>query len=63
MTDRDRRIVENMPLVRVIIKKYFPNYTRDDDIFQIGCIGLIKSVDTYDFNRGSAFSTYAGRCI
>jgi RNA polymerase sporulation-specific sigma factor len=30
-----------------------------DDLFQIGCIGLIKSIDNFDLSQGVQFSTYA----
>lgn len=51
-----------MRLVYFVIQKYFPNYTNDEDIKQVGMIGLIKAVDTWDEAK-SKFSTYASTCI
>ena len=56
----------NTKLVWRVIKNMHLYATKDvdmDDYYQIGCIGLLKAVDTYDVNKGTAFSTYACRCI
>lgn len=55
-------VAEHLNLVRHVIKKY--NYTSprdmdEDDLFQIGCIGLIKAVEKFDPSRGGKFSTHA----
>lgn len=65
MTYRDSMIIDNMRFVSYIIGKYFSNTTNVDkeDLFQSGCIGLIKAVDTYDEKHGIKFSTYASRVI
>lgn len=63
MSERDERIISNLKLVNHILWKQFPNLAYNEDAFQIGCIGLIKAVDTYDENSGVAFSTYASKCI
>lgn len=55
-------IVKNMNLVYFTIRKYFPQYANDEDIKQIGMIGLIKAVDSYDTSI-SMFSTYATTVI
>lgn len=49
----------NLKLVLSVIKR-FKNYNENaDDLFQIGCIGLIKSIDNFDINQNVQFSTYA----
>lgn len=63
MTDDQRRLVEeNIGLVWDSIKKYVKSAIGDDDVYQIGCIGLIKAAKTYDASR-SLFATFAVRCI
>lgn len=49
----------NLKLVLSIIKKYNNGKHDMNDLFQIGCIGLIKAVDNFDPNYGVMFSTYA----
>lgn len=39
--------------------KYFPNYKNKEDLFQVGCIGLINAYNNYNENIGTRFSTYA----
>lgn len=63
MSERDEKIISNLKLVNYILWNKFPNLARSEDAFQIGCIGLIKAVDTYDENSGVVFSTYAAKCI
>lgn len=63
MTDRERKIINNMNLVHYIIHKYFPQYITNQDVIQNGYVGLIKAVDSFDESAGNAFSTYAARCI
>lgn len=63
MSERDERIISNLKLVNHILWTKFPNLARSEDAFQIGCVGLIKAVDTYDAESGIAFSTYAFKCI
>lgn len=53
---------DNMGLVVYTIKKYYPTFMSDDDIFQTGMLGLCRAADTWDENK-SAFSTYAVKCI
>lgn len=59
---RNELIEENMPLVYFIVNKYFPTYRGNEDIIQIGMIGLCRAADFYDPNKGT-FSTYAGKYI
>lgn len=61
--DREKLIVENLALVHFIIWKYFPGYGRDEDMFQTGCIGLIRAANKFDPDRDIEFSTYASRAI
>lgn len=63
MLERDRKIIENLKLVNHVLWKQFPNLARSEDMFQIGCVGLIKAVDTFNEDANSAFSTYASKCI
>lgn len=59
---RNELIEENMPLVYFMVNKYFPSYRGDEDVIQVGMVGLCKAANSYDPNRGT-FSTYAGRFI
>lgn len=56
---REELIVQWMPLVRSLARRYAGRRERFDDLFQVGMIGLIKAVDRFDPNRGFEFSTYA----
>jgi RNA polymerase sporulation-specific sigma factor len=56
---RERFIFANMRLVLSVIQKYIRVRTNCDDIFQVGCIGLIKAIDNFDPQFGVRFSTYA----
>ena len=49
----------NLKLVLSVIKKF--NYKSEnlDDLFQVGCMGLIKAIDNFDLSHGVMFSTYA----
>ena len=49
----------NLKLVLSILKKYNNRTDNMDDLFQIGCIGLIKAVDNFDLSHEVKFSTYA----
>lgn len=60
---RDTLIRHNLRLVAHIAKKYFSAAGSQEDMVSIGCIGLIKAVDTYDACRARKFSSYASRCI
>lgn len=56
---RETFIVGNMRLVLSIIKRFWTKNVNSDDVFQAGCIGLIKSIDNFDLSVGVKFSTYA----
>lgn len=49
----------NLKLVLSILKKYHNRTDNMDDLFQIGCVGLIKAIDNFDLNHNVKFSTYA----
>jgi RNA polymerase sporulation-specific sigma factor len=56
---REEFIVGNMRLVLSIIKRFHLKNANTDDVFQAGCIGLIKAIDNFDLSVGVKFSTYA----
>lgn len=60
---RNRLVNHNMRLVAHIIKKYYSNYSDQEDIISIGTIGLIKGINTFDYTKGTRLATYASRCI
>ena len=49
----------NLKLVLSILKKYNNRTDNMDDLFQIGCIGLIKAIENFDLSHEVKFSTYA----
>ncbi len=56
---REAYIKGNLRLVLSVIKRFSNHHENIDDLFQIGCIGLIKSIDNFDSDLGVKFSTYA----
>ena len=56
---RETYIKGNLRLVLSVIKRFSGNHENVDDLFQIGCIGLIKSIDNFNPDMGVKFSTYA----
>ena len=56
---RDKYIFGNLRLVLSIIQRFNNRGEYVDDIFQVGCIGLIKAIDNFDTSQGVQFSTYA----
>lgn len=56
---RNQLIEQNMGLVRSVVKRFLGRGHEAEDLFQIGCIGLIKAADKFDMSFGVAFSTYA----
>ena len=49
----------NLRLVLSIIKRFYGRGENVDDLFQIGCVGLIKAMDNFDLEQNVQFSTYA----
>lgn len=56
---RELLIEGNLKLVLSILKKYMNRSDNLDDLFQIGCIGLMKAIDNFDLSYEVKFSTYA----
>ena len=56
-------IERNLRLVAHIIKKYYSNYSEQDDLISIGTIGLIKGVNSFKPEKGTKLATYCARCI
>ena len=56
---REEFINGNLKLVLSVIKKFYGRGENLDDLFQVGCIGLIKAMDNFDLNQNVQFSTYA----
>lgn len=56
---RDEVVLGNLKLVLSVIKKFNNRGENLDDLFQVGCLGLIKAIDNFDFSHGVKFSTYA----
>ena len=59
MDSRDKVINDNIGLVHACAKRFKARGIEYDDLFQAGCVGLIKAVDGFDGERGVKFSTYA----
>lgn len=58
-TARELYIKGNLRLVLSVIKRFSGSSENADDLFQIGCIGLMKAIDNFDNTLGVKFSTYA----
>ena len=56
---REKYIKGNLRLVLSVIKRFDSSSENADDLFQIGCVGLMKAVDHFDPSRMVKFSTYA----
>ena len=55
---RTKFIQGNLRLVLSIIQRFYGRGEKADDLFQVGCIGLIKAIDNFDINQDVKFSTY-----
>ena len=55
---RERLISGNLRLVLSVVQKFSNRGESMDDLFQVGCIGLIKAIDCFDLNQNVQFSTY-----
>ena len=59
-----RKLIEhNLRLVAHIVKKYYANYSEQDDLISIGTIGLIKGINSFRYEKGTKLATYCARCI
>ena len=56
---KDLLINGNLKLVLSVLKKFYHKTDNMDDLFQVGCIGLIKAIDNFDLSYDVQFSTYA----
>lgn len=60
--NRQQLVEDNVNLVYYLIRKYYPTLINDEDIIQIGMVGLCEAAKRWDSNK-SKFSTYAGSWI
>lgn len=58
-TAREEFINGNLRLVLSVIKRFYGRGENLDDLFQVGCVGLIKAMDNFDLSQNVQFSTYA----
>ena len=59
MEARDTLVMGNLRLVLSVISKFTQKREVADDLFQVGCIGLIKAIDNFNLDMDVRFSTYA----
>ncbi|MDO4810904.1 MAG: RNA polymerase sporulation sigma factor SigG [Eubacteriales bacterium] len=55
---REKLICGNLRLVLSVVQKFINRGENVDDLFQVGCIGLMKAIDNFDINQPVKFSTY-----
>ena len=55
---RERLVEGNLRLVLSVIQRFSNRGENADDLFQVGCVGLIKAIDNFDINQPVRFSTY-----
>ena len=60
---KEQYIKGNLRLVLSVIKRFSGSSENPDDLFQIGCIGLIKAINTFNPEKKIKLATYASRCI
>ena len=58
-TERDALVTANVGLVYMVLKRFLNRGHEQEDLFQIGVIGLLKAIDNFDLSRELSFSTYA----
>lgn len=58
MTAREKIVNGNLKLVLSILKLFSNSEENKDDLFQVGCVGLLKAIDNFDPKYGVKFSTY-----
>lgn len=59
MIAREKFINGNLRLVLSVIKRFYTRGENADDLFQVGCVGLIKAMENFDLSQNVQFSTYA----
>ena len=55
---REERIEGNLRLVLSVIQRFSGRGENADDLFQVGCVGLLKAIDNFDISQNVRFSTY-----
>lgn len=60
---RSTLIEHNLRLVSHIIKKYYADYSEQEDLISTGTVGLIKGIDSFRSEKGTRLVTYAARCV
>lgn len=58
-TERDRLVADNVGLIYMVLKRFTGRGYEQEDLFQVGAIGLLKAIDKFDLSRELSFSTYA----
>jgi len=56
---RDEFIIANLRLVLSVVQRFYGKKEKADDMFQVGCVGLMKAIDNFDCSLNVKFSTYA----
>ena len=56
---REKLVTGNLRLVLSVIQRFSNRSEQADDLFQVGCIGLMKAIDNFDISQNVRFSTYA----
>ena len=56
---REKFAIENMRLVLSVVQRFRSRCENIDDLFQVGCVGLMKAIDNFDISLNVRFSTYA----
>lgn len=56
---RDKFVVANLRLVLSVVQRFYGHCDKADDMFQVGCVGLLKAIDNFDDTLNVKFSTYA----
>ncbi len=56
---RDQFVVANLRLVLSVVQRFSGHCDKSDDMFQVGCVGLLKAIDNFDESLNVKFSTYA----
>lgn len=56
---REQVVLQNLGLVKYLVKKFLDRGKEFEDLYQYGCMGLLKAVDRFDPDFGAQFSTYA----
>lgn len=54
---------DNVKLVQFLISKYYPHWVGDEDLLQVGMVGLCKAANYWDDNKETMFTTYASKVI